>query len=110
MTTPTMIALVVLVVVVELGLWARGRLAAAQRQRAGLEAFREQLGIPAGRFTVVDVGLATSLRRALPPWRRLPRFEHVHRTRDPRLLAAAEARVAAAQHDWTPAVSWEERA
>lgn len=75
MITPT--AVVLAVVLLLLRAWVRSRLAAAERQRVELEVFRAQLGVPAGRFRVVDVGLAESLVRVARP--RLPRFEDAHR-------------------------------
>jgi hypothetical protein len=77
----TLPILVILAAVLALGLWIRVRLAAARRQLEELEAFRAELGIPHGRFRVVDVGLGESLSRVLRPWSKPPRFADVHRTR-----------------------------
>lgn len=53
-----MTALVTIVLVLTLAavvaVWVRGRLAAAEARRVELEAFRVSLGLPAGRFRVVD--------------------------------------------------------
>lgn len=78
-----MTAAVVLVgLVVALALltvWVRGRLAAAERSRVRLQAFRDRLGVPVERCRVVDDGLVQGWRTRC----QVPDFRHVHARRRP---------------------------